>query len=74
MVFNSPVVVSVANLSADFCQFIACNPERLSSDQVLYLLFCYPFQQLHRFTLCLWTFFCFPLPNSSLSFPSSALF
>ncbi|KAK6249937.1 hypothetical protein SCA6_003942 [Theobroma cacao] len=34
MVLNSSVVVTVANVSANVCQYIACNPERLSSDQV----------------------------------------
>ncbi|WRX16852.1 hypothetical protein QQP08_009339 [Theobroma cacao] len=33
MVLNSSVVVTVANVSANVCQYIACNPERLSSDQ-----------------------------------------
>lgn len=70
MVFSSPIIVGVANVSADLCQYIACNPERLSSDEVLYLLFCFPCQQFRRFALCLWTFFCFPLPNPYLSFPS----
>lgn len=70
MVFNSPIIVGVANVSADLCQYIACNPERLSSDEVLYLLFCFPCQQLRRFALCFWTFFCFPVPNPYLSFPS----
>ncbi|OIT34710.1 hypothetical protein A4A49_14008 [Nicotiana attenuata] len=78
MVFNSPIIVGVANISADLCQYIACNPERLSSDEVLYLLFCFPCQQFRRFALCLWTFFCFPLPNpyafsSSSSFSDSDL-
>ncbi|KAL3534031.1 hypothetical protein ACH5RR_007552 [Cinchona calisaya] len=61
MVLNSRVVVGVANLSANACQYIACNPERLPSDQVLYLLFCFPFQQIRRLSLCFCTFFCFPL-------------
>ncbi|CDP14315.1 unnamed protein product [Coffea canephora] len=62
MVFNSPVVVGVANLSANACQYVACNPERLPGDQVLYLVFCVPFQQIRRFALYLWSVFCFPLP------------
>ncbi|KAI5671754.1 hypothetical protein M9H77_12118 [Catharanthus roseus] len=76
MVFNSPLVIRVANVSANACQYIACNPERLPSDQVLYLLFCFPFQQIRRLALCLWTFFCCPLPDPSLfnvlSSPSSS--
>ncbi|KAL2501492.1 FMN binding [Forsythia ovata] len=34
MVFNGGLMVGVANVSADACQYIACNPERLSSDQI----------------------------------------
>ncbi|KAB1221166.1 Adenylyl-sulfate kinase 3 [Morella rubra] len=56
MVLNSPLVAWVANVSADLCQYIACNPERVSSDGVLHLLFCVPFQHLHRLALT----FCFP--------------
>ncbi|KAK8657673.1 hypothetical protein V6N13_035900 [Hibiscus sabdariffa] len=57
MVVNGPVVVAVANLSANLCQYIACNPERLSSEQVLYLIFCLPCTHIgrlaHSFWLCL---------------------
>ncbi|GAA0161868.1 hypothetical protein LIER_39311 [Lithospermum erythrorhizon] len=74
MVLNTIVLFRVANVSADVCQYIACNPERLRSDQVLHLLFVYPFQHLHRFTLCLWTFFCFlpPDPDVPFEFPESS--
>ncbi|PIN20206.1 hypothetical protein CDL12_07104 [Handroanthus impetiginosus] len=73
MVFNSPLVVGVAKVSANVCQYVACNPERLSSDQVLHLLFCFPFQRLQRLAFCLWTFFCFPPPdNPYLSSSSSS--
>ncbi|GJZ38260.1 hypothetical protein Tco_0584451 [Tanacetum coccineum] len=72
MVMNSPLVVAVANISADICQYIACNPERLSSEHVLHLLFCFPFQQFRRFALCLWTFFCFPVNTGFYSSSSSA--
>ncbi|KAK9707566.1 hypothetical protein RND81_07G205400 [Saponaria officinalis] len=51
MVLNSQVVVMVANVSANVCQYIACNPEHLSSNQVLDLLFCYPFQQIPSFAV-----------------------
>ncbi|KAJ0810742.1 hypothetical protein HanPI659440_Chr01g0030411 [Helianthus annuus] len=74
MVMNSPLVVTVANISADLCQYIACNPERLSSDQVLHLLFCFPFQQFRRLALCLWTFFCFPTNHFYSSSSSSSSF
>ncbi|KAI3471494.1 hypothetical protein Pfo_028144 [Paulownia fortunei] len=73
MVFNSPLVVRVAKVSANACQYIACNPERLSTDQVLQLLFCFPFQQLRRLAFCLWTFFCSPpLNNPYLTSSSSS--
>ncbi|ERN20389.1 hypothetical protein AMTRI_Chr03g46080 [Amborella trichopoda] len=63
MVFNSFMVLSVASWSADICQYIAFNPQRLSSHQVLDLLCCFPLQQLGRLALCLWTFFCYPHPE-----------
>ncbi|KAL0452901.1 UNVERIFIED_CONTAM: hypothetical protein Slati_1268200 [Sesamum latifolium] len=72
MVFNSPLLVGVAKLSAHACQYIACNPERLPADQVLHLLFCFPFQQLRRLAFCLWTFFCFPPPNNPYLISSSS--
>lgn len=72
MVFNSPLVVGVAKISANACQYIACNPERLSADQVLHLLFCFPFQQLRRLAFCLWTFFCFPPPTNPFFISSSS--
>ncbi|KAJ7976381.1 Vacuolar fusion protein [Quillaja saponaria] len=56
MVLNSGLAVKVANVSADVCQYIACNPERLSTDTVLQLLFCFPLQELRTFTISLWTF------------------
>ncbi|KAI3924360.1 hypothetical protein MKW98_032561 [Papaver atlanticum] len=64
MVFNSDIVLRVANLSANLCQYIACNPDRLSSEQVLDLICCIPLQQLGRLALCVWNFFCFPPPDS----------
>lgn len=67
MVLNSPVVVWVANVSANLCQYVACNPERLSSHQVLYLIFCFPFQSLRRLSLCLSSVLCFPFLFSSSS-------
>ncbi|CAA0837512.1 Unknown protein [Striga hermonthica] len=72
MVFNSPLVVGVAKVSANACQYIACNPERLSTDEVLHLLFCFPFQQLSRFAFCLCSFFCFPNPGNPFLTSSSS--
>ncbi|KAJ0966286.1 hypothetical protein J5N97_027424 [Dioscorea zingiberensis] len=60
MVFNSAWVARVATLSADLCQYIACNPQRLSSAEVLDLLCCLPLHHLRRLALCLFSFFCFP--------------
>ncbi|KAL7168798.1 hypothetical protein ACSBR2_033937 [Camellia fascicularis] len=72
MVVNSTLVVEVAKVSAEVCQYIACNPERLSSEQVLHLLFCLPFQHFRRLALSLWTFFCFPPPDAYPYFSSSS--
>ncbi|OWM73227.1 hypothetical protein CDL15_Pgr001341 [Punica granatum] len=65
MVLNSSVVAAVANLSANLCQYIACNPQRFSGDQVLYLLFCYPCQSLRPSLLSIWACLCFPPLTSS---------
>ncbi|KAJ0078512.1 hypothetical protein Patl1_22932 [Pistacia atlantica] len=59
MVLNSSMVVRVANVSANVCQFVACNPQRLPTDQVLHLLCCVPFQQFRRLALSFWTYLCF---------------
>lgn len=64
MVFNSLIVLSVAHLSADASQCIARFPDRLTSHQLLYLLFGFPLQQLSHLALSLWTFFCVPPPGS----------
>ncbi|KAJ8637939.1 hypothetical protein MRB53_012206 [Persea americana] len=48
MVFSSVLVATVATVSADLCQYIACNPQRLSSEEVLDLICCLPLQQLRR--------------------------
>ncbi|PON44086.1 hypothetical protein PanWU01x14_269210 [Parasponia andersonii] len=53
MVLNSQVVAMVAIISANLWQYIACNPERLSSHQVLDLLFCLPLRHLRRLALSL---------------------
>lgn len=67
MVWNSPVVFWVANVSANLCQYVACNPDRLSSHQVLHLIFCFPFQSLRRLSLSLSSFLCLPFLLSSSS-------
>ncbi|KAI9075793.1 hypothetical protein K1719_042279 [Acacia pycnantha] len=68
MVFNSLAVVSVAHVSANVWQSVACIPERLSSEQLLDLVCCFPLQQLGRLALCLWTFLCLPQPDSYYSY------
>ncbi len=58
MVFNTPIIVSVATWSASACQLLSCNPERLSSDHVLRLLCCLPCRHLGRVVVCVWSYFC----------------
>lgn len=69
MVLNSPLVLWVANISADLCQYVACNPERFSSDHVLYLIFCFPFRHFRLISLSLLSSLC---PPSLLSSSSSS--
>ncbi|KAF3442219.1 hypothetical protein FNV43_RR16135 [Rhamnella rubrinervis] len=64
---NSPAVVWVASVSANLWQYVACNPERLSSHRVLHIIFCVPFQSLRRLSLSLSSFLCFPFLLSSSS-------
>ncbi|MED6163271.1 Adenylyl-sulfate kinase 3 [Stylosanthes scabra] len=64
MVLNSGVVMSVAHVSANVCQYIACNPERLRSDVVLDLLFCLPLQPFRRLALSLYTYLGYHTPHS----------
>ncbi|KAI4330593.1 hypothetical protein MLD38_028868 [Melastoma candidum] len=65
MVMNASTVERVAHASATLCQFIACNPERFSSDRVLYLIFCFPFQNLRRLGRIIRSCFCLPPVDSS---------
>ncbi|OAY41936.1 hypothetical protein MANES_09G141000v8 [Manihot esculenta] len=67
MVLNSNLVVSIANVSANLCQYIACNPERLRSHEVLNLLFCFPLHHLGRLALSLWTYLCYNPNPANLS-------
>ncbi|KAK9201214.1 hypothetical protein WN944_016415 [Citrus x changshan-huyou] len=59
MVLNSSVVLTIANVSANVCQYIACNPERLPADQVLHLLCCLPLRHLRRLAFSFWAFLCY---------------
>ncbi|CAL9086123.1 unnamed protein product [Musa textilis] len=60
MVFNAGWVTAVARASAEACQYVACNPERLSSEEVLDLLCCLPLRHLRRLAICVFSFFCVP--------------
>ncbi|KAK4365695.1 hypothetical protein RND71_013575 [Anisodus tanguticus] len=62
MGFNGVLVVSVAKVSAEIWQLLACLPEQIGSQQLLDLVICFPFQQIGRLALCFCTFLCFP-PN-----------
>ncbi|CAA6653655.1 unnamed protein product [Spirodela intermedia] len=70
MVFNSAWVATVATLSAELCQYIACNPQRLPAGEVLRLLCYAPLHLAGRLAAGVFSFFCFPIaaPPS----PSSA--
>ncbi|MFS7907603.1 hypothetical protein Hanom_Chr01g00073271 [Helianthus anomalus] len=60
MVFNTVLVASVATVSADLWQSVACISDRISSQELLDLVICFPLQQLGRFAICVWNFFCVP--------------
>ncbi|MCD7457272.1 hypothetical protein HAX54_034705 [Datura stramonium] len=62
MTFNGILLVSVAKVSAEIWQLLACLPEPISSQQLLDLVICFPLQQIGRLALCVCTFLCFP-PN-----------
>ncbi|KAL8227270.1 hypothetical protein R6Q57_017102 [Mikania cordata] len=61
MVFNTVLVASAATVSVDIWQSIACFSERISGEELLDLVVCFPLEQLGQFALCLWNFFCLPL-------------
>lgn len=60
MVFNTVLVASVATVSADVWQSVACFSERINSDELLDLVICFPLQQFARFAFTVWNFFCVP--------------
>ncbi|XP_059628760.1 uncharacterized protein LOC132271412 [Cornus florida] len=68
MVFNSLLVISVANRSADVWQHLARFPDPISSEQLLDLVCCFPIQQIGRLLMCIWTFLCLPPPDSFYSY------
>lgn len=64
MPFNSVLLASTANRSAELWQQAACLPERISSDEMVDLVICFPLQQLGRWALYIWTYLCFsPYPH-----------
>ncbi|KAL8480850.1 hypothetical protein ACS0TY_026833 [Phlomoides rotata] len=64
MPFNSVLLVSTANKSAELWQQAACLPERISSDEMMDLVLCFPLHQLGRWALYLWTYLCYsPYPH-----------
>lgn len=69
MVFNGVMILRVAHESARAWQSAVCIPiaERVSSDQLLDLVCCFPLHQLGRVALFIWTFLCVPPPDSNYS-------
>ncbi|XP_057780226.1 uncharacterized protein LOC130998838 [Salvia miltiorrhiza] len=64
MPFNSVLLISTATRSAELWQRLACLPERISSDEMVDLVICFPLQQLGRWALYVWTFLCVsPYPH-----------
>ncbi|CAN6820651.1 hypothetical protein F2Q70_00013879 [Brassica cretica] len=70
MVFNSAVVVAVADVSTDTWQMIWRVPSsrRINTEQLMDMAIWYPMYQLSRLVLCLWTFMCLPLDDSFYSY------
>ncbi|KVI08361.1 hypothetical protein Ccrd_013268 [Cynara cardunculus var. scolymus] len=60
MVFNTMLISSVATVSADVWQSVACVHDRISSRELLDLVIVFPLQQLGRLAHCIWTCFCVP--------------
>ncbi|KAF8092102.1 hypothetical protein N665_0424s0034 [Sinapis alba] len=70
MVFNSAVVVAVADVSTDTWQLMWRVPswQRINTEQLMDVAFCYPMYQLSRLVLCLWTFMCLSPDDSFYSY------
>uniref|UniRef100_A0A7N0UHC2 Uncharacterized protein n=1 Tax=Kalanchoe fedtschenkoi TaxID=63787 RepID=A0A7N0UHC2_KALFE len=68
MVFSSKMVVSTAKVSAGVWQALACQPERLTNEELFNVLVRFPLHQMRRLALRLWTLLSMPnnpAPNSS---------
>ncbi|CAF2211581.1 unnamed protein product [Brassica napus] len=70
MVFNSAVVVAVADVFTDTWQMIWRVPssQRINAEQLMDMAIWYPMYQLSRFVLCFWTFMCLPPDDSFYSY------
>ncbi|XP_020095151.1 uncharacterized protein LOC109714856 [Ananas comosus] len=66
MVFRSGWVAGAARASAELSQYVACNPERLSGEEVLHLLCCLPLRHLLRLASSVLSFLCFPTISPAL--------
>ena len=71
MVFNTILIASTASVSADIWQSIACSTERISGEELLDLVICFPLQELARFVICVWNFLCLPWSPHVESYYSS---
>ncbi|XP_019155375.1 PREDICTED: uncharacterized protein LOC109152242 [Ipomoea nil] len=63
MPFSGAFLVSVATVSAEIWQRVACLPEHIPGEQLLDLVLCFPARELGRMAMHLWDFLCFsPTP------------
>nr|XP_043624694.1 uncharacterized protein LOC122596215 [Erigeron canadensis] len=66
MVFNSVLVVSTAIVSTDVWQSIAGFSDRITIQELLNFVICFPLEELGQFAHSVWNFFCLPtLPANS---------
>ncbi|GJT74353.1 F-box/FBD/LRR-repeat protein [Tanacetum coccineum] len=71
MVFNTVLIATTASVSADIWQSIACSSERISGEELLDLVICFPLQELAHFVICVWNFLCLPWSPHVESYYSS---
>ncbi|GKC02409.1 hypothetical protein Tco_0994019 [Tanacetum coccineum] len=71
MVFNTVLIATTASVSADIWQSIACSTERISGEELLDLVICFPLQELAHFVICVWNFLCLPWSPHVESYYSS---
>ncbi|XP_031123097.1 uncharacterized protein LOC116025867 [Ipomoea triloba] len=63
MPFSGAFLVSVATVSAEIWQRVACLPEHIPGEQLLDLVLCFPARELGRMAMHLWDFLCFSPPT-----------